>query len=139
MFKLLKSYGLLKFIYKVSRISGFVYTEIEFQENGKVVLKNSFANIIFFVMNIGLTFLSYTFDSRIPILDLTGSLIMEVGVNFITKMTIWFSLPLKLANLVHRQQFFEIIDRLQSNNLQVSTLESFLSFLTNVQAFSCEI
>lgn len=116
MFKFLNFSWLLKFIYKVTRISGFLYAEIDFKSDGKIVLKRSFINVIVYAVNIALTLLSYTFNAYIPLANVSHSILMEVGLNMATRTTIWLTLPLKAVNAIHRHRFLDILANLQRSN-----------------------
>ena len=121
MFDFLNNFWLLKFIYKVARISGYVCTEIGFQLGDNVRVKNSLFNLLAMVVNFGLSLLVYTYSAHIPIANLTHSMLMDVAFNMIARMTVWLILPLKVANFIQRQRFFEIIANLQWNNKEVSS------------------
>lgn len=112
-------FWLLKFIYKVSRISGCVYTNIKFKTCGKVVIKKSFLNTVLYLTSMGLTLLAFSYDAPIPIAALIRSRILDVSVNLIVRMTIWFLFILKASNAFKSRNIFEIISNLLKCDLKV--------------------
>ena len=112
-------FWLLKFIYKVSRISGCIYTNIEFKTCGKVMIKKSFLNIVLYLISMTLTLLAFSYNAHIPIAAVTRSKIMDVSVNLIVRMTIWFLFVLKACNVVQSQNIFEIISNLLNCDFRV--------------------
>lgn len=120
MFKFACFSWVLEFIYKVSRLSGFIYTNIDFKPHRRVVIKKSFINTIVFMLGIGLNFLAnWTYDAYLSIADVTHSKLMEIAVNTIVKMLIWSSLLLKVINVFQSQRFFEIVEILQWGDKKV--------------------
>lgn len=113
---------LLKLIYKVSRISGFIYTRIDFNSYQKAVIKKSHANTILFALSMVLSFLGTFYDNHFPIAEATHSKFMDFGLNSFIRMSLWSSFFLKAFSIIQSQRFFNIIDNLQSNDLKVNSL-----------------
>lgn len=110
---------LLKFIYQVSRMSGCIYTKIKFHSVQKVTHDKSIMNTIIYMLSVGSTLLAFSYDAHIPIAELTHSRLMEVAVNLIVRMSIWFLFVLKIANTLQSRTFFDIISNLQWCELKV--------------------
>lgn len=77
---------------------------IDIFSDGRVETRRSFFNKIIFIYNIGMTLYCCTYNAHIGIAKLAHSMIMEVGLNLIFKLSIWLSLPLKIANAFQHQR-----------------------------------
>ena len=132
MFKSINFYWLLKFIYRITKYSGFLLPKIVFNSNEKIELKQSIADIIIFVINIGLSLYVYTFGAYIPMADLINSKLLEVGMNIINRFAIFMALPTKVISTFLNQRFLEIITDLKTSNAQVSSkINRLIDFLLN--------
>lgn len=109
---------LLKFIYIVSRCSGFIYTNIDFSLQ-KVVIRKSYTNMIMIALSIAFSCIACSFDPHFPIAEVTHSKLLEAGFNFSAKLWIWFALFMKAANFFHSTKFFEIMRIMQWSDMKV--------------------
>lgn len=112
MFKFLNFDFLLKIIYFMSKISGFIYISIDFDSN-KLAVKKHFWNTVLFASSFGFSLAANSYDSWLPVSDVTHSKLLEIGTNFIAFFTIWATCFLKVANGIQSQRFFEILSNLQ--------------------------
>lgn len=110
---MLKFSFLQKFIYYVSRSSGFVHTQIEFRSLQKVDLRKSFLNNLLLFVSLSLSCLSNVYNAHIPIAEATSSKLIDLAVNTIIRMMIFSSIIFKIANIIQKKRFFDIIESLQ--------------------------
>lgn len=119
-------YGLLKFIYKVSKLSGFLFITINFNVH-KFTTKLEFRNRILLLISFGFSLVSNTYyDAHFPIAHITHSQLLEVGVNLMSRLTIFANFMMKVTNLVYSLKFFEILSTFQFVNMKVRNLENHL-------------
>lgn len=104
--------SLLKFIYYVAKFSGVIYITIDFSLE-KVVIRKLFWNTIKFALSFGFSLIACSFDVHLPVAHLTHSKILEIGVSFIVRLTIWMTCFLKLSTGINRRSFYEIMSNLQ--------------------------
>lgn len=126
MFSFLTFKWLLKFIYTLSRFSGFLFISIDFSSDYLQTEKHAW-NFVVFGASFGLSLVATKYDRKLPIEDITHSKILEMGVQLITRVILTTALVLKIANIVDRQKFFGILSKLQWGNIKVRKIKSFLN------------
>lgn len=109
----------LKFIYVVSKISGYVFISIDFDSDSIICIRKQWWNFLLFAISFGFSFSSNFLIGYLPIAKVTHSMLNEFGVNVMMKATIRIYSFLKIANAMQNQKFFKILSKLQQNNFQV--------------------
>lgn len=110
---------LLKLIYQILKFSGFQFFTIDFSSFSKITMRKSLTNYASFIISFGFSLYACTYDGYLPAVKITHSQIMEVGVNINGRLSIYVSCALKVANMLHRSSFFDIVSKLQWNHLKV--------------------
>lgn len=104
--------SLLKFIYKVAKLSGFVFISIDFKSKQKLKTKKDFRNIIIFVISFCLSLFSITYDAKFTVMNVTHSKLMEIIINLMVDLLVFSPCLIKIVNVFQRLQFFSIISGL---------------------------
>lgn len=117
MFKIINFKWLLKLIYAVAKLSGFFFVSINFEN---LTLTKNFWHYAFVVYSFGLSFATIFYDAYFPLVEITHSKIMELGINLIFASTVWIVFLLKLTTFAYSDKFFKVIKNLHWCCVKVS-------------------
>lgn len=116
---------LLKLIYRVTKLSGFVFISIEFETTARLKIKKDFWNILIFALSFGLSLYSLTYDGRFAVMDVTHSKIMEIIINLMIDLMIFSPCFIKPVNACMSLKFFKIYSYLHWSELKVRRVRLF--------------
>lgn len=119
MFKFLKFGWLLKFIYLILKLSGFLYISINIKSTS-INVKRHFWNNLISIVSFGLSLVANTYDAHLPVAEVTHSKLLDFGVNMNMLGFIWISLILRITNAIQSNRFLEIMSILQWCEKKVS-------------------
>lgn len=120
MFSFLKFKWLLKLIYGISKLSGFLFISIDFNDSNVITIKQSRLNYVIFAISFGFSLFANTFDAHLNIVTITQSKLTEIGVHFVTRCMLVSMCVLKLLNIVYKRRFFEIVSKLHWCHMKVN-------------------
>lgn len=118
MFSFLTFKWILRFIYAVSRFSGFLFISIDFSGDFLRTEKHVW-NYLVFGVSFGLSLVANTYDRKLPVDQITHSKLLHIGVLLITRSVFICALVIKVSNIIDRKKFFGILNKLQWGNLSV--------------------
>lgn len=113
MFKFINFNWLIKLIYYVAKFSSTIYISIDFSSEKVKKSKKNLWNTAIFVISFGGSLAACSFNSNLPIFNLTHSRLLEMIVYTVTRSTIGLTLVSKLSAAINRKKFFEIISNMQ--------------------------
>lgn len=119
MFAFLKLKWLLKVIYFISKLSGFLFISVDFKGPSKFVMQRNFLSFIIFGISFGVSSYANTFDGYLPISVITHSYLTEIGINLFTHFSLISMCVLKLLNIIYKRRFFEIVSKLYWCHIKV--------------------
>ena len=110
---------LLKFLYYLSRFSGFLFIDINFDTFGKVTTRKSFWNVVVFAVSFGYSAIATSYDDDIAIAEVMHSKMMEIGINFVIKFMLFVTCFVKFGSIFCSRKFLDVMTNFQWNFLEV--------------------
>lgn len=121
MFSFITFEWFLKLIYKTLKYSAFLFISVDFTSPIKLlIVSKPIFNLFLFLTSLTISCCACVFITFIPAEKITHSQIMEVGVNFMTYITVGTTIALKLSSMLQGRTFFDIISNLNQCHLKVS-------------------
>lgn len=120
---------LQKLVNYITKFSGFLFISMDFDSFDKLTVTKSW---IYTVVSFAWSFLAVTFSTQFQLATLTHSELLEMGVNFFIKSSLWAQLLLKVLYLAKAKCYLAIVKNYQWCYLKVRTFE-----LSNLLEISC--
>lgn len=119
MFSFMNFKWLLKIIYRIAKLFGFLFMTINFDSIKNYTFERRISDLVIFFASFGLSLFACTYDGILPVAALTHSELSGVGVNLICRLSIYATCVLKAANMVFIRRFYDIIVMLNWNHMKV--------------------
>lgn len=120
MFSFITFEWFLKLIYRTLKYSAFLFISIDLTSPIKLNVSKRIFNVFLFLSSFVVSCCACIFIAFIPVEEVTHSQIMEVGVNFMTYITVATTIALKLSSMLQGRTFFDLISNLNQCHLKVS-------------------
>lgn len=101
-------YWALNIIYRLSRFSGFVFNPLQSRESTRA--SENGKEFLLFVFSFCLSiFLADYVNVYSKTMDFIPSKIVEIGLNVLTRVSMFVSVIIKLNNWIHRKTFIKLV------------------------------
>lgn len=119
LFAFLSIKWLLQLIYRISKNFGFVFISIDFTSLETIAMSVKRSDRVWSIISIGYSLYALTYDGRLPLATFTQSIIMEIGINAMTRVTLATTFLLKTTTLINGRKFFDILNGVKWCHLEV--------------------
>lgn len=100
--------NLFKFVYFVSKLSGYVFITMDFEGRQGLRIRRIFSSLSFLVVSFAFSIFSFSYNSYVPIVEVTQSQLSEFGINLVSRVIAWSPFCLKLLNLMQSGKISQI-------------------------------
>lgn len=119
LFAFLNIKWLLHLIYRISKNFGFVFISIDFTSLETIAMSVKHSDRLWSIISIGYSLYALTYDGRLPLATFTQSIIMEIGINAMTRVTLFTTFLIKTTTLINGRKFFDILNGVKWCHLEV--------------------
>lgn len=111
---------LLKLIYFLSRLSGFLHISIDFCSSKNVTIKRTFWKWVTFGLSFCFSLIAMTYDDNISISEVMHSKMMEIAINSAIRISLYLTCGVKFVAFLTSRSYFLIIANFQWSFKEVS-------------------
>lgn len=122
MFSLSNTEIVVRLLYIISRLSGFVVLSVDFSSKEPKVIGDGW-NFLLFIISLLLSFYANFHQTYIPIADVVHSKLLEIGVNITLKGLPVVILVIKVDAFLRRNELFFILKTIHALGDKVSLLK----------------